>query len=145
MPEVLPSVSMAKIDRQSGHAVIQEPSGKLYLVNIKDSKKLQDGEGVHVGLFFHSGITNLEVREAGEFPYAELISYVELVCKQEECLRMALMALDLNEGKAIRDWARRSALKSMRDADVENWLVERLTNIYNSPNQGFRQLLAGSQ
>ncbi len=143
----------AEIDRRGGRAAIVEPSGKLWIVDIADGNPLQDGEGVHMGMFLQPGMTHLEFKEAGEFPFVALINYIRQAYFQESCLMMVLLAIDPHLGSGLRTEALTMATAFMKTPGTKDWLVQRLAemlpnldaDVAGLPHGQLKTLLRGVQ
>lgn len=127
--ELSNKTAMAEVNRWSGRAIIHDPNGEVYVLDISESLEVQSSTGVSLGTFLEpSGMEDIERRDAGKYPYKDLVVYVNLAYFQESCLMMVLSSLNPDETEEARRLSAAMALDLMEQSNVRDWLVKRLTD-----------------
>ncbi len=84
----------ALVDPMSGRAVITEPNGKVFIIEIKKSNKPKDGKGVHVGMFLQPALSNIVGCDPGEYPYKKFCEDLKSSVALHEAVNLFLYMLD---------------------------------------------------
>lgn len=123
------SEAKAFVDATGGRAIVIEEDGRIFVLDVNISNTFQDGKGIHFGMYLQPGMTDIETRPAGVYPYEEIVRYVELEYRRNRTLQIFCLALDGSHTLELRQMSGECAEELLADDQVYEWLKEGMLKV----------------